>query len=163
MDSITEEKQENKMNQVDENQNTGIPSAETKPTPELSVAPSCAAFRTACRIHLSWTIGRYLMSHAEGRRDGWEKAVRHIELCEFYVAAIRGHHDPSTVRRLYEDDFDALHDESKELTDNLDTAIGFPIHGMPEYDELEPKFFERFHEIAMSTLAPRPVTSEQKG
>lgn len=115
-----------------------------------------AAFKTACRIHMEWTIGRYLMSHAEGRCDGFEKAQQHIAMCQFYVAAFRGWNDPDTVRRLYSDDFDALHDASQDLTDRLDETIGFPLKGMPDYAKLEPLFFERFHSIAMATLVSKP-------
>ena len=109
-------------------------------------------FKNACRIHTDFSVARYLMSNADGRQDGAEKAHYHMELCKFYVAAVRGHADPDTVRREYEDDFQAVHEKTQELTSYLDEAIGFPITGRPDYDTLKPLFFERFHELAMIAL-----------
>ncbi|MFA6629046.1 MAG: hypothetical protein WCS55_04685 [Sulfuricurvum sp.] len=91
-------------------------------------------------------IGRYLMSNAEGRWDGSEKAQRHIELCEFYLNCFG-------IDKIDEyEAFEAVHEATQELTDNLDTMIGFPLKGRPDYDDLEPKFFEIFHKIAVQTL-----------
>ena len=109
-------------------------------------------FKNACRIHTDFMAARYLMSNADGRQDGAEKAHYHMELCKFYVSAARGHDDPDTVRREYEDDFQAVHDKTQGLTSYLDREIGFPIAGRPDYDTLKPLFFERFHELAMTAL-----------
>lgn len=87
-------------------------------------------FKQACRLHLNFAIHRYLMSNASGRMDGHEKAQRHIELCTFYVAAVRGVDDLDMVRRgldCHEDDYQAVHDATQALTDHLDEAIGFPL------------------------------------
>lgn len=108
-------------------------------------------FKHACRLHTGFTIARYLMSNAAGRCDGAEKAQRHRELCQFYVAAVRGHKDPERVDTLSED-YLAVHRKTQELTDYLDTAIGFPLDRRPDYDTLEPKFFEKFHELALAAL-----------
>lgn len=108
-------------------------------------------FKNACRIHTAWTIDRYLMSNAVNRHDPAEKVERHIELCRFYVAAVRGCF-PEDAIRDYEEDFDQLHDESQDLTSSLDTEIGFPLDQTPDYADLNPRFFERFHEIACRVL-----------
>ena len=119
-------------------------------------------FKQACRLHLDHAIHRYLMSNADGRQNGGEKAMYHIELCTFYVAAVRGVDDLAMVRRgaeSLEDDFQAVHDCTQELTSYLDEAIGFPLKGRPDYDALAPLFFERFHSLAMQALG----ISEQEG
>jgi hypothetical protein len=103
-------------------------------------------FTASCRLHTNFMIGRYLMSNADGRWDGAEKAQRHIELCEFYLNCFG-------IDKIDEyEAFEAVHDATQELTDNLDTMIGFPLKGRPNYDELEPKFFDIFHKIAIQTL-----------
>ncbi|WP_338924788.1 hypothetical protein V0M98_34780 (plasmid) [Pseudomonas silesiensis] len=107
-------------------------------------------FKQACRIHLEHCIVRYLMSNSKGRMDGAEKATRHIELCSFYVAAVRGA-DPDRVRNKYEADYQAVHTKTQELTDHLD-SIGFPLDCRPDYEELVPLFFERFHALALEAL-----------
>lgn len=109
-------------------------------------------FKSSCRIHTAWTIGRYLMNNAEGRLDGAEKAERHRDLVLFYLAVIYGG-DPDHAGRDNPQAYELLHEATQELTGHLDEVIGFPIHGMPDYDDLEPKFFERFHEIAITALA----------
>lgn len=119
-------------------------------------APADRMFKQACWLHLSHTIHRYLMSNADGRQDGAEKAMRHIQLCTFYVAAVRGVDDLDRVRSgypvAYEDDFQAVHSATQELTDHLDEVIGFPLKGRPDYDTLAPLFFQRFHALAMGAL-----------
>lgn len=107
-------------------------------------------FKQACRIHLDHCIHRYLMSNSKGRMDGSEKAMRHVELCSFYVAVVRGG-DPDRVRTKYEADYQAVHTKTQELTDNLDT-IGFPLDCRPDYEELVPVFFERFHALALEAM-----------
>lgn len=112
-------------------------------------------FKQSCRLHLSHAIHRYLMSNTSGRMDGYEKAQRHIELCTFYVAAVRGVDDLDMVRRgleSHEEDYQAVHDATQALTDHLDEVIGFPLEGQPDYDRLEPLFFEHFHRYAMEAL-----------
>jgi hypothetical protein len=108
-------------------------------------------FDAACRIYLSPIITRYLLVHQEGRWDGVEKAIRHSELCKFYVAVYRGQMDPEAIQET-----DALycevHDATQSLTDHLDEAIGFPLVGRPDYDRLVPLFFEQFHVLALAAL-----------
>lgn len=108
-------------------------------------------FKNACRLHTNFTIGRYLMSNAHGRWDGAEKAQRHIELCQFYVAAFRGLNDAEKVE-LDGKDFKAVHSATQQLTDRLDEAIGFPLDKTPDYAKLEPLFFEQFHSLATQAL-----------
>ncbi|TXT25146.1 MAG: hypothetical protein FD134_1222 [Gallionellaceae bacterium] len=109
-------------------------------------------FKNACRIHTDFMVGRYLMSNADGRQNGAEKAHYHMELCKFYVAVTRGHDDPRTVREEYEEDFEVVHERTQELTSFLDERIGFPLTGRPDYDTLKPLFFDLFHELAMAAL-----------
>lgn len=111
-------------------------------------------FKQACWLHLVFTINRYLMSCADGRQSGAEKALRHIELCRFYVAAVRGIDDVEQVRRGdHEDDYQAVHEATQALTDHLDDVIGFPLKVRPDYQALAPQFFEHFHTLAMSALS----------
>lgn len=110
-----------------------------------------ARFRQACWLALRFTVGRYLMSNAKGRWDGAEKAQRHIELCTFYVAAHRGI-ELEDVRVDHEQAYKAVHRNTQQLTDHLDEVIGFPLESEPDYDVLEPKFFDHFHTLAMAAL-----------
>lgn len=105
----------------------------------------------ACRIHTSHMMHRYLMACAHGRWDGFEKATRHKELCSFYVAVVRGG-DPDTIRRTHESDYQNVHTTTQQLTDNMDTQIGFPLDSKPDYDVLVPRFFARFHQLALFAL-----------
>lgn len=115
-----------------------------------------ARFRQACWLAMSHTIGRYLMSNAKGRWNGAEKAHCHEHLCKFYVAAVRGV-ELDDVRVDHGEDYKAVHDNTQKLTDNLDEAIGFPLESTPDYEVLEPKFFERFHVLALEALAESPL------
>lgn len=117
----------------------------------VSAAQAAKLFKNACRLHLQFPIMRYLISNTDGRLDGAEKALRHLEMSYFYVAAIKGV-DTETVRLDHHDEYMAVHDTTQELTDNLDEAIGFPLRGRPDYDDLAPKFFEQFHALAMKAL-----------
>ena len=105
----------------------------------------------ACRLHADFAINRYLMSNADGRESGAEKAQRHHELCEFYVDVFRGEDDED------QNWYWAAHTATQQLTDNLDTEIGFPLKGAPDYDKLAPLFFERFHALASAALATPPA------
>ena len=109
-------------------------------------------FKQACKIHTQGLIARYLISNADGRQDGAEKAHRHQELCCFYVAVYFGLDDPDTVRRKHEAEYKAVHAKTQELTDYLDEIIRFPLQGRPDYRALIPLFFEKFHELALSVL-----------
>lgn len=37
-------------------------------------------------------------------------------------------------------------------SEHRDQVIGFPVVGRPDYDTLEPLFFEKFHVLAMRAL-----------
>lgn len=110
-------------------------------------------FKNACRICTEYAVVRYLMSNAEGRENGAEKAEYHIKLCQFYVAFVRGQDDPATISP-YDKDFKLIHAKTQQLTSYLDDAIGFPLKGTPDYDSLKVLFFERFHELALSVFIP---------
>jgi len=108
-------------------------------------------FKHVCWLHTQFMIARYLMSNAEGREDGAEKALRHRELCKFYVAAVRGtevdEHSDSLIT-----DYENVHANTQKLTDYMDTEIGFPITGRPDYTLLEKLFFNKFHILALEAL-----------
>ena len=110
-----------------------------------------AAFRQACWLHLQLAVTRYLLCNSVGRLDGAEKAHRHMEMCTFYVAVVRGV-ELERVRRDHEDDYQRVHTNTQKLTDYLDEVIGFPLHERPDYDRLAPKFFEKFHALALEVL-----------
>lgn len=118
-------------------------------------------FKNACWLRLSLIIERYLMSNAEGRWDGAEKATRHSELCSFYVAVVKGSRDEDRVRADYGEDYSRVHHATQALTDNLDEVIGFPLSGRPDYDVLGPLFFEHFHCLAMSAMT-QPGSTHDK-
>ena len=99
----------------------------------------------------SFTVHRYLMSNAEGRWSGAEKAACHDELCCLYVAVFRGV-EVDQVRVDLEADWMAVHDATQELTDHMDVVIGFPLKGVPDYEALAPKFFDHFHRLATHAL-----------
>jgi hypothetical protein len=115
--------------------------------------------------HLLWLlmerpIHRYLMSNAEGRLDGAEKAEQHIQMSYIYVASRMGTPIDLAPRIRYNwyakdgTEYEAflykhIHDETAEnLTDYMDEVIGFPITGRPDYNDLAPKFFKEFLRIA---------------
>ena len=107
------------------------------------------AFKHVCWLHCEFMINRYLMSNADGRQDGCEKASVHIALCTFYIAAITG----SQIEDVLHDDlFEKVHDRTQKLTDHLDVQIGFPLTARPDYEVLAPKFFEKWHDLAMGVL-----------
>ena len=108
-------------------------------------------FKAACRIHTGFAVMRYLMANAEGRLNGFEKAEKHRELCSFYVA-VTHECDPVEAMSKHPGAYQAVHRETQKLTDYLDEAIGFPLHGRPDYDALAPLFFERFHALALAAL-----------
>lgn len=108
-------------------------------------------FKHVCWLHLSFAVNRYLMSNADGRWDGAEKAARHLEMSYFYVAAVRGV-EIDAARMHHHDEYMAVHDRTQALTENLDVEIGFPLVGRPDYEHLAPLFFEKFHDLAMQAL-----------
>lgn len=119
--------------------------------PAVDVESAAAAFRQACWLHLQLAVTRYLMCNSVGRLDGAEKAHRHMEMCTFYVAAMRGV-ELDRARRYHEDDYQRVHRHTQKLTDYLDEVIGFPLNARPDYDKLAPKFFDKFHTLALEVL-----------
>lgn len=92
------------------------------------------------------------MCNAEGRWDGAEKAQRHREMCLYYVAAYNGLYSDDNLSIDYEDQYEAVHTNTQQLTDFLDEQIGFPLSGRPDYDNLIPLFFDKFHSLALEAL-----------
>lgn len=110
--------------------------------------------KTAMRIHADHYVARYLLACT---RSGAEKAEMHQNLVTFYVAVAKGCR-LEDVRRRYENEYKRIHDlTAHELTDHLDTEIGFEV-GAFVSDDLCRKFFNRFHTIAMDalTIGPEP-------
>ena len=115
--------------------------------------------------HLLWLlmkfdIHRYLMSNADGRWDGSEKATRHVNLSHTYVASRHGTSQEAAGRIRYishgeyeEMLYTHIHDHTQELTGSMDEVIGFPIEGRPDYDTLAPKFFKEFIRLADEAYA----------
>lgn len=116
------------------------------------IAPENQLFKNACRVACNWAIHQYLQANAGGCVDFAAKSTWHIELCNFYVATFYGLPDGFGAGSFYPEAHSKIHSETQELTGYLDTAIGFPIRGIPDYDQLASKFFEIFHTIAMATL-----------
>lgn len=104
----------------------------------------------ACRLHVDFAVNRYLMANAHGRWDGAEKAQRHRELCQFYAALHLGVGIDAVD--ITGSEYRAIHRATQDLTDSLDEAIGFPLESDPDYDELAPLFFDRFHDLAMAAM-----------
>lgn len=103
-------------------------------------------------MHLLWLlmefdIHRYLIVNTRGRLDGYEKAMRHINLCAIFVASMKY---CSIDRAKSYDEWKKVHDATQKLTDYMDKEIGFPIDSSDEadYDKLALKFFNRFIELA---------------
>lgn len=111
-----------------------------------------ACFKNACRIFMHPLIYRYLIVNTEGRLNGFEKSERHKEMCQFYVAAHLGFPDIDSVDVCGES-YTSVHASTQKLTDYMDEKIGFPIHGVPDYDNLAGKFFDIFHELAVEALS----------
>lgn len=131
------------------------------PRPDMLSHPD--AFKHACWLFTQHTIVRYLLANTDGRLNGFEKAQRHMELCSFYVAVVRGV-EIDLARRRFEDDYQRVHDVTQQLTSYLDTEIGFPLKGCPDYDRLSTAFFDRFHALAMEALnVSQPVVQVKIG
>lgn len=95
---------------------------------------------------MEFPIRRYLLANTHGRLNGNEKAEQHIEMSAIFLACKKM---CSIEKARHDDDWIKIHDATQELTDDLDTEIGFPIYETPEdYDELDRKFFDRFIELA---------------
>ena len=45
------------------------------------------------------------------------------------------------VRRQHENDYQAVHVSTQQLTDNLDAEINFHLDARPDYNALAPLFF----------------------
>lgn len=114
------------------------------------------------RMMARFDVARYLMSNAHGRWDGAEKAQRHINLSNLFVAWWFELPNAESGARFkvktgkYSDSFDSIsmivHNATRPLTDYLDEVIDFPLESRPDYDKLSPKFFDKFYELATTKL-----------
>lgn len=112
-------------------------------------------FKNSARIQLDSLILQYLRACVEG--DG-SKADIHIAICEFYTAAALGFSQETDVASRGDRPlnlFWRIHDESQELTGNLDEKIGLPLERKSQvnYNRFISKFFNNFHEIAINVIA----------
>lgn len=105
----------------------------------------------ALRNLVSFDIHRYLMANTHGRQDGFEKAQEHRELCEAFISVILDV-PLYEIHRNHEEEYQKVHTATQKLTSFLDREIGFPLKSHPDYDDLEPKFFDKFYAIALKTL-----------
>lgn len=121
-------------------------------TPSVFSPEAGEMLRRCAQVALSHAAARYLMANAHGRWDGAEKAIRHQEMCSFYAAALLGLPDPDSLHMASGTGAEllcsAIHTATQALTDNLDTAIGFPLEASPDYDALTPLFLQQFHQLA---------------
>ena len=113
-------------------------------------------FNHALWLLMEFNVNRYLMCNAEGRLDGFEKAKNHIELCYIYMAAMLGM-SKEKVGSRYRKLFMLIHDNTQYLTGYMDTEIGFPITGRPDYHKLAPLFFTKFIELAHEAFDGQPA------
>jgi len=108
--------------------------------------------KRAMRNAVSFDIIRYLIVNSPGRGDGFEKAERHREICRYFVSVLCDI-DIEKVNTLTPE-YKAVHTGTQKLTGYLDIEIGLPMD--PEvdldYDTLEPKFFDRFYELAVKSV-----------
>ena len=112
--------------------------------------------RVAARdCYFLWTamefmVHRYLICNSGGRLDGVEKSSTHTVLVQIYVGAALMQ-PPESILTI-DDKFAIVHKATQTLTDYMDTEIGFPLKGRPNYDKLAPRFFRRFLELASAAL-----------
>lgn len=94
----------------------------------------------------------YLRCNMYEHASGYDKAMTHIALCTVFVAVWKGV-SQERVRFLHEDEYQAVHDDTQELTGYMDKVIGFdPEDKEPDYHGLGLKFFENFYKLATKTL-----------
>jgi len=117
--------------------------------------------RRALRNATSFLVARYLMANSKDRKDGFEKAERHRDLCLIFVSALCDIPIGDVRRERHEHKYDAVHTGTQQLTGYLDREIGFPLDGHPDYDVMEPLFFDRFYELAVKALA-RPSRKKRR-
>lgn len=86
------------------------------------------------RNEMKKTIINYLLSNSVGCWDGNLKATMHEKLVDIYIKYLGG-------------DKDKLRENTRKLTDNLDTEIDFPLESLPNYGRLWGKFYTRFVEL----------------
>jgi len=115
--------------------------------------------KRALRNATHFSVARYLMANTAGRLDGCEKADEHRRLCRMFVSIICDipYERVTSIQNKYK----AVHEHTQQLTAYLDEAIGFPLHDTrPDYEKLEPKFFNRFYDLALEALKVTPTPKE---
>lgn len=106
----------------------------------------------------------YLQSNAHGRWDGSIKADTHRKLCELFISGRLGVSNDKAASlylgSLLNFDKDSLvshvRRSTTDLTDNLDTEIGFPLETAPNYNKLTPKFIDKFINLASEWFDDNP-------
>ena len=106
-------------------------------------------FKQTCWVALEFAVSRYLIANSPGRESGCEKAMRHKEMCCFYVAVFK----------------DMLPDEVSVLDEfycALHTATqgGLTDHMNPESLPEGYTFFEDFHRIDLHEDLIKTLLSE---
>lgn len=108
--------------------------------------------RVSLRARMDFHIHRYLMSNADGRWNGAEKAERHVILTQIFIQTRLGIEDYEDVNLGIHEEFEIVHRGTQPLTSHLDEVIGFELEGRPSYETLVPKFFDKFIELADKSL-----------
>lgn len=98
-------------------------------------------------LGMEFAIHRYLIVNTRSGGNGYEKAARHIELSQCYVASHIGCNLDGTYK--HHDKVMRIHDATNKLTSYMDKEIGFQIDSDDmNYDKMARKFFNRFIELA---------------
>lgn len=108
--------------------------------------------RHAFWLLAGYAIHRYLMANTTGRLDGAEKASRHMEISNIFVALTKTI-DLDRVGVHHLDLRNKIHDHTQKLTSHMDAEIGFPVGDrFPDYDNLAQRFARRFVDLASEVL-----------
>jgi len=102
---------------------------------------------------MEFHIHRYLISNTFDRLDGAGKGMHHQELCNIYIASVEFCEKDECF--IHIEKLELIHEKTQELTSYMDEVIGFPIDSRPDYDDLAPKFFRKFIELADNALSER--------
>ena len=98
--------------------------------------------RWALKELLEFNIHRYLLAISPHRRDGGERAQRHISISEIIGKFLT----LGDVRYEIKPGWRLIHDYLADvLTDRMDEVIGFPLKGQiytEDYKQLTEKFFQ---------------------
>ena len=86
------------------------------------------------------------------RSDGAGKAEAHRGLCCIFIAVFfnKKLEKVNSLTPCYAE----VHEATQKLTGHLETVIGYPLdrHEEIDYDDLAPKFFDKFYDIATRAI-----------